>query len=126
MSHETSPPSVSPSDPTSPSLPPLDTTRFHPGTVVATPAAMDLMREHACSPWSLIQRHLSGDWGDVCAEDAALNNQALVDGSRLLSSYRIAPNVTLWVITDACVDDPSDTPQPHRRPSTCILRPEDY
>lgn len=126
MNHETSPPSVSPSDPTSPSLPPLGTTRFHPGTIVATPAAMDLMREHACSPWPLIQRHLSGDWGDVCAEDAALNNQALVDGSRLLSSYRIAPDVTLWVITDACVDDPSDIGQAKRRPCTTILRPEDY
>lgn len=126
MNHETSPPSLSPSAATSPTTPIGGATRFHPGTIVATPAAIELMREHACSPWALIKRHLAGDWGDVCAEDAALNNQALVDGSRLLSSYRIAPEVTMWVITDACVDDPSDTSQASRRPCTTILRPEDY
>jgi hypothetical protein len=33
-------------------------------------------------------RHASGDWGEVCSEDAQLNDDALEYGDRLLSVYR--------------------------------------
>jgi len=35
-----------------------------------------------------LQRHVGGDWGDVCAEDKLLNDRALVEGTRILSAYR--------------------------------------
>lgn len=140
MNHETSPPSISPSDTTSPTAPTLAASRFHPGTILATPSALELMREHTCSPLSLLQRHLAGDWGELCADDAALNEQALLDGSRIFSSYQIAPGVILWVITEACEDSPGDADlaetsssdvsirfgQRCQRSCTTILRPEDY
>jgi hypothetical protein len=59
------------------------------------------MDEHSCSPQTLLTRHLSRDWGQVPAHDAALNDEALVDGGRLLSSYQIAPGVRVWLITEA-------------------------
>lgn len=83
------------------------TARFDLGQIVATPGALD-----ACSPAHLLEclaRHARGDWGNVCAEDAASNNEALTEGSRLLSAYPIDPakpskgfgGNTLWIITEA-------------------------
>lgn len=79
----------------------LSQTKFQPGQIVSTPGALEAMEEHQCSPLSLLARHLSGDWGTVCAEDAAMNEEALQYGSRVLSSYQIAPKVTIWLITEA-------------------------
>ena len=59
--------------------------KFQLGQIVATPGAIA-----ACSPQHLtrcLHRHSRGDWGNVCAEDKALNDQALVDRERFLSAY---------------------------------------
>ena len=48
-----------------------------------------------------------------------LNDQALVDGSRILSAYRTVKNIRLWVITEAQDD------QGHRV-ATTILKPSEY
>lgn len=62
----------------------------------------------------LYRRHLSGDWGDICAEDKAVNDKALKDGrTTLLSSYN-TPAGRLWVITDAY------------REATTVMLPEEY
>ena len=74
--------------------------KFSPGQIVATPDALAAMEESNCNPLSLLGRHLSGDWGVVPAEDAQMNDQALKTGSRLLSSYLIAPGTVIWLITD--------------------------
>lgn len=103
-------------------------TRFSPGQIVATPAALDLLAEHGVSPQTILRRHLAGDWGTLCSDDATLNDAAIEDGSRILSSYEIAPGVTLWVITDAETDIGDDgriLAKPTRL-CTTILRPEDY
>jgi hypothetical protein len=39
-----------------------------------------------------LHRHSRGDWGDISAEDKALNDQALVDCKRVLSAYAIDTN----------------------------------
>ena len=81
--------------------------RFDLGQIVATPGALD-----ACTPDLLLRclaRHARGDWGCVCAEDAATNDQAVTEGCRILSAYPIDPNKpskgygdnTLWIITEA-------------------------
>ncbi len=88
--------------------------KFQPGNLVATPAALEALSESGQTPDFFLDRHLRGDWGEVDAEDWRLNDQALVDGSRLLSVYTTLKGVRLWIITEA------------DRSSTCILRPEDY
>jgi hypothetical protein len=64
-----------------------------------------------------LHRHASGDWGEVCIEDAGENDVALKEGSRLLSVYR-SPQTTegtkFWIITE------------WDRSITTILLPEDY
>ena len=77
--------------------------KFSPGQIVSTPGALAAMQEHGISPYSLLRRHLSGDWGNVPAEDAELNDQSLGVGEqagRILSSYDIATGVRVWIITE--------------------------
>jgi len=76
--------------------------KFSPGQIVATPGALAAMEEHQCQPLTLLARHLAGDWGVLPAEDAQLNDLALKTGGRLFSSYPIAPEVRIWLITDQC------------------------
>ena len=63
-------------------------TKFNLGRIVATPGALEAMQESGQTPDFFLDRHVSCDWGEVDSEDWQLNDQALVDGSRLLSAYR--------------------------------------
>ena len=59
-----------------------------------------------------LERHLAGDWGELCEDDAEANNAAIGTRGRILSSYplpeptQVSTNYgpatvdTLWVITD--------------------------
>lgn len=71
------------------------------------------------SPLSILRRHTSGDWGDLDTDDRKANEAALVDGSRIFSSYKLPNGEKVWVITTA-EDDQG------RRESTCILLPDGY
>jgi hypothetical protein len=93
--------------------------KFHPGQVVATPDALEALAQSGQEPTFFLARHLQGDWGEVDAEDWKLNDQALLDGSRILSAYRTLKGVKVWVLTEAAGDD-------GLRASTCILLPEEY
>ena len=66
-----------------------------------------------------LNRHITGDWGDLDDEDKRLNDEALKDGSRLLSAYTLKSGARIWVITEAVSDD-------GKRASTCVLLPENY
>ena len=100
--------------------------RFALGQVVATPGALALLQTTGRSATSLLARHMHGDWGDTCRDDAALNEIAISDGGRIMSVYRLfdaeklkaTPN-TVWVITDGPNED-------GRREYTTLLLPEDY
>ena len=74
---------------------------------VATSAAF------AAGVLDALRRHGAGDWGEVCSEDALLNDQALRYGERLLSAYTIAGE-RVWSITEA------------DRSATTILYPVEY
>jgi hypothetical protein len=87
---------------------------FNLGRVVATPNALDLLAQRGVAPMALLKRHAAGDWGDVPADDAKANQDALKFGCRLLSAYRIAGNATIWIITEA------------DRSVTTLLLPSDY
>ena len=87
---------------------------FPLGQVVATPGALEALEQAGQTPLEFITRHVRGDWGDVCEEDAEANEQALQDGTRILSSYRTTLDEKLWIITEA------------DRSSSCVLRPDEY
>jgi hypothetical protein len=91
---------------------------FPLGQIVATPAALEALQEAGIAPASLIQRHVTGDFGDVCDEDKELNLAAIRDGSRILSVYP-AGEVKLYVITEAQDDN-------GQRAATTLLLPEEY
>ncbi len=94
--------------------------KFHPGQIVATPGALEVIRASGQSPEVFLGAHLEGFWGgDLDEEDQRLNDEALTDGSRLLSAYRTLRGERIWVITEAEGDD-------GRRASTCLLLPSDY
>ena len=93
--------------------------KFELGEIVATPGALEALQESGQTPAFFLWQHNRGIWGEVCPSDAQLNDQALVDGSRLLSAYRTLKGTRLWIITEAADD------QGHRLCST-ILRPEEY
>lgn len=92
---------------------------FSLGQIVGTPAALTSIREAGQTPQEFLDRHVLGDWGCVCAEDKLLNNDALFDGSRILSSYRTKLGQRIWIITEAADDK-------GHRSATTILLPEEY
>ncbi len=94
--------------------------KFHPGQVVATPGALEAIRASGQTHEVFLGAHLEGHWGgELCEEDRRLNDEALIDGSRIFSAYKTLRGEKLWVITEAEGDD-------GRRASTCILLPEEY
>ena len=99
---------------------PVNNPLFKLGQVVATPGAIDSLEKAQQTPWEFLSRHVAGDWGVVDAEDAEANNQALKDGSRLLSAYILKDGKTkIWVITEA-EDDHGN------RAATTLLLPSEY
>jgi len=88
------------------------------GQIVGTPGALELLEQHGMSPAQLLSRHAACDWGDLCAEDKQLNDEALSDGSRILSSYEL-DDAKLWIITEAADDC-------GHRAATTLLLPDEY
>lgn len=99
-----------------PSLTPL----FPIGHLLATPGALQALESIGIDPLSLITRHVSGDWGDLCEEDRQSNEMALLHGARIFSVYKhghpdgSGQELTLWVITEA------------DRACTTLLLPSEY
>ncbi len=104
--------------------PPIDASgpRFELGRVFITPGAAKAFDKQTAwstdgGPGALLRRHVLGDGGDLDEHDRAANARAVVEGSRILSAYRIGPAdrpVRIWIITEA------------DRASTTILLPEEY
>jgi hypothetical protein len=85
--------------------------KFKLGQVVGTPGAREI-------EWAelndALQRHINGDWGNVDADDKKANDDALVNGERLLSAYTTKSGTRFWIITE------------RDRSVTTILLPEEY
>lgn len=90
--------------------------KFDPGTCNATPAAIEAMYVAKVDPLTLLIRHVTGDWGDLCADDRQANEAALRHEARIFSKYVLDADadVSVYVITEA------------DRSSTTILLPADY
>jgi hypothetical protein len=94
--------------------------RFHLGPIVATPGAMDAMARNNVVPLEYLAKHVSGNWGELCEEDRQANEEALETGARIMSVYILPDTTTLWIITDAEIDEC------HHRQATTFLLPDEY
>lgn len=93
--------------------------KFNLGQIVATLGALEALNESGQTPQFFLCKHVRGHWGEVCPDDARLNDQALIDGSRLLSAYRTLKNTRIWLLTEAADDH-------GHRLATTLLLPEEY
>ena len=93
---------------------------FDLGPVVSTPGALDALQRNEITGITLLARHANGDWGDLCEQDKQTNEDALENGSRIMSVYTLADGTTLWIITDAEIYDQ------HHRQATTFLLPDEY
>jgi hypothetical protein len=87
-------------------------TRLPLGVMVMTQNATDTVSY--ADAMAALGRHEAGDWGDVDASDWAANDWSLLNGERILSSYRDSNGIAFWIITE------------RDRSATTILLPEDY
>jgi len=72
--------------------------KFALGRLVMTPGAQGRIPQEEML--AAIARHVSGDWGEVPSEDAALNDQAVQVGDRILSAYVASDGARFWIITE--------------------------
>lgn len=86
---------------------------FQLGRLVATPAALQHLDLAGQDPQALVQRHVTGDFGQLCEEDIGMNRRAIQQGLRILSAYEIAGH-KFYCITEA------------DRSSTCLLLAREY
>lgn len=92
-------------------LPPIPNPKFPLGRVVITATAAGILDSPAVSEG--LKRHASGDWGDICPEDACLNDISVKNGRRLMSVYGNGDR-RFWILTEA------------NRSITTVLMPGDY
>ena len=82
---------------------------FELGFVVATPSILAM----GFDPTPFINRHQSGDYGNICAEDKEQNDFGVAKGERIMSVYKVGEQ-DVWIITE------------RDRSVTTVLLPEDY
>lgn len=68
--------------------------------------------------FEVLDRHVNGDWGDLCDEDKESNDSALINDERLVSSYILSEKEgyegKVYVITE------------WDRSATTVLFPSEY
>lgn len=88
--------------------------RFELGNLATTSGAVFAFREAKQSMVEFINRHVTGDWGEVDAHDANENELSVERGFRILSAYTLSTGVKFWIITEA------------DRSVTTVLLPSEY
>ena len=94
----------------------MGTAKFRLGQIFMTRGVNDRVANNekfAKFVFNCLQRHTSGDWGDLCEEDRNENELSLKQGFRILSSYHTRV-YKIWIITEA------------DRSATTILFPQEY
>ena len=87
---------------------------FPLGMVVLTPGADAVLVAAGVIAREIIERHQSGDWGELMPDDCSVNDDAVRYGDRILSAYKLGKGRRLWVITEA------------DRSVTTLLLPSEY
>jgi hypothetical protein len=85
---------------------------FPLGRSVITRTALDVL--HPEDVQVCLERHASGDWGELSEQDWKENEVGLRQGLRLFSVYHDRSKTKFYIITE------------HDRSVTTILLPEDY
>lgn len=86
---------------------------FELGRILATPGVLEHLDHQEINVQPYLLRHVTGDFGELCADDIRENVIAIEYGFRILSAYMIAGR-KIWCITEA------------DRSCTTILFPEEY
>ena len=82
--------------------------------MVATPGALEALKQASENAGGYLLRHMSCDWGDMSDEDKQLNEDAIKNGRRVMSVHHTSQGEKLYVITEA------------DRSVTTVLLPEEY
>lgn len=92
----------------------LTESKFHLGEIISTTQLFVYCEKNRFALFSYLARYANGDWGDVCKEDWKSNDEALKNGLRLISEYKLPDGRRIWIITE------------WDRSATTLLFPEDY
>jgi hypothetical protein len=92
---------------------------FSLGRILVTPAAHEAVERAGATIDELVERHVSGDWGDVDVDDANANAEAVSTGARILSAYALPKGGRVWVMTEAIGRN-------RERRATTVLLPNEY
>lgn len=84
---------------------------FELGLVVATEGAALALVKARTQPEELLDRHRTGDFGEVDDADRQANYDAIIDGGKVLSRYTLRTGEVVLVLTGA------------NRSSTTLLTP---
>jgi hypothetical protein len=87
---------------------------FELGRIVATPGALQALEAAGEQPAQFLDRHASGDWGELDDEDKQENEFSLRNGFRIFSAYTTSAGEKIWIITEA------------DRSATTLLLPQEY
>lgn len=87
---------------------------FDLGQTFVTIGAKEALEESNQLPNEFLARHQSGDYGDICESDRKENDFSIKEGYRILSAYKTARGVKIWIITEV-----------ERSSATCLL-PSEY
>jgi hypothetical protein len=86
---------------------------FATGQLTATPRALVALEIAGQQPCDLLMRHMAGDWGVVDAIECRANDDAVAEGTQLLSAYPLDTGEIVCVVTSA------------DRTSTCVMLPDE-
>ena len=87
---------------------------FQLGQLVATPDVLTEMEASGDSLLAYLNRHVTGDWGDVDEHDRKENERGLAANLRIFSVYHLTNGTKIWIITE------------HDRSYTTVLLPGEY
>lgn len=80
---------------------PLTRTLFDLGRIVANPDALALLEESGEDAHLYLDRHVTGDWGELRSEEETANILALAVGGELFSRYRTSRGDQIGIMTAA-------------------------
>ena len=73
---------------------------FPLGQIFLTVGAREALEESNQSAVEFLAKHSTGNWGDVCREDAEENDFSVKEEFRILSAYKTEKGEKLYVITE--------------------------
>lgn len=81
----------------------MESSCFNTGSVVVAPGVLNMIKGNILALNPYLNRHLKGDWGLVSDSEKSVNDESLINGGRLVSSYPlppVCPENKLLVVTE--------------------------